>query len=221
MGLTKIPLTYYRDTIKEKSITLIEGHQYGNTIKETPKLMWDINFGIQSHGHHQSVAETPLRRSAELPLEPRGHGRAEAERTRLSLLHPDSPPRASVHCFESSDQLRRAPNEFTNPISKYRLDVILFLEVQAFNELKLLPLSSTIYDHVTLSEDVFLSHQWDFASSLLFYYVFNFITKYTKTDRDQQDFLYFETIDVHKSSELNLFTEPNVSNGTNKKQSEI
>jgi hypothetical protein len=127
-----------------------------------------------------------------------------------------------VHCFESSDQLRRAPNEFTNPISKYRLDVrLFFLEVQAFSELKLLPLSSTIYDHVILSEDVFLSHQWDFASSLLFYSVFYFITKYTKTDRDQQDFFYFETIDVHKSSELNLLTEPNVSNGTNKKQSEI
>jgi hypothetical protein len=30
-----------------------------------------------------------------LPLEPRGHGRAEAERTWLSLLHPDPPPRAA------------------------------------------------------------------------------------------------------------------------------
>jgi hypothetical protein len=36
-----------------------------------------------------------------------------------------------------------------------------------------------------------------------------------------KNFFYFETTDVHKSSELNLFTEPNVSNGTNKKQSEI
>jgi hypothetical protein len=38
----------------------------------------------------------------------------------------------SVHCFESSDQFRRAPNEFTNPISKYRLDVRLFLGSSSF-----------------------------------------------------------------------------------------
>jgi hypothetical protein len=41
--------------------------------------------------------------------------------------------------------------------------------------------------HVILSEDAFLSHQWDLASSLSFYSVFFFITKYTNTDRDQQD----------------------------------
>jgi hypothetical protein len=37
--------------------------------------------------HRRSAAETPLRWSAELPLEPRGHGRVEAEKRRLSLLH--------------------------------------------------------------------------------------------------------------------------------------